>query len=314
MDNKLDLIAIGESLVELSTDESLENAECLHKYYGGDVLAAAVAARRLGSKVGFITKLGNDAFKDFLISGWREEGLDISQVTFADERNGLYLIARPSYTEKQVAYYRKKTAPSRLSVDDISEDYISSSKFIYSSGVTQSLSISAREAVKKSFEIAHQFGGITAYDPNYTNNIWSVEDAKECFSEIIGITDILFLSARHDMPMLGLESIDSAMKYYTDMGVSTIVIKSAQDKGYFVCSGGSEMFVDFYTSEVSDTTCSGDAFNGGFLHALASGMNSFDAAKMASVTAGLQAKGVGAIKSIPYREQVYSIYGGKYNG
>ena len=105
MGEKMDIVAIGESLVELSTDDKLETAECLHKYFGGDVLAAAVAARRLGSKVGFITKLGNDAFKDFLISGWNNEGLDISQVSYADERNGLYFIARHTFDEKEVAYY-----------------------------------------------------------------------------------------------------------------------------------------------------------------------------------------------------------------
>ena len=103
MEETLDIIAIGESLVELSTDEKLKDAECLHKYFGGDALATAVTAVRLGSRVGFITKLGNDAFKDFLLDGWRHEGLDISQVSFADERNGLYLIARPSYTEKEFA-------------------------------------------------------------------------------------------------------------------------------------------------------------------------------------------------------------------
>ena len=100
MEEKLDIIAIGESLVELSTDEKLKDAECLHKYYGGDALATAVTAVRLGSKVGFITKLGNDAFKDFLLDAWKNEGLDISQVTFSNERNGLYLIARPTYLEK----------------------------------------------------------------------------------------------------------------------------------------------------------------------------------------------------------------------
>ena len=311
MEDRLDIIAIGESLVELSTDECLETAECLRKYYGGDVLAAAVAARRLGSKVGFVTKLGNDAFKNFLISGWSEEGLDISNVTFSEERNGLYLIARPSYMEKQVAYYRKKTAPAKLSVEDVSEDYLSSAKVIYSSGITQSLSISAREVVKKSFEISHKFGNINAYDPNFTDNIWSKEDAKECFSEVLTMTDILFMSARHDMPMVGLSSVDSAMKYFTDCGVGTIIIKSAEDKGYFVCHNGTTDFVNFYTNEVSDTTCSGDAFNGGFLHAYTLGMNAFDSARLASITAGLQAKGVGAIKSIPYKEQVYSIFKGE---
>ena len=55
MGEKLDLITIGESLIELSSDKSLAYADTLEKYYGGDTLCTAVAASRLGSKAGYIT-------------------------------------------------------------------------------------------------------------------------------------------------------------------------------------------------------------------------------------------------------------------
>ena len=63
MEEKLDIIAIGECLIELSSNAKMSDAECLYKYYGGDTLAAAIAALRMGSKVGFISRVGNDAFK-----------------------------------------------------------------------------------------------------------------------------------------------------------------------------------------------------------------------------------------------------------
>ena len=44
-DKLLDLITIGESLVEFSTNQKLEYAECLHKYYGGDSLVTAIYYR-----------------------------------------------------------------------------------------------------------------------------------------------------------------------------------------------------------------------------------------------------------------------------
>ena len=49
MGEKLDLITIGESLIELSSDKSLAYADTLEKYYGCDTLCTAVAASRLGS-------------------------------------------------------------------------------------------------------------------------------------------------------------------------------------------------------------------------------------------------------------------------
>lgn len=310
MEEKLDIIAIGESLVELSTDEKLKNAECLHKYFGGDALSTAVTAVRLGSKVGFITKLGCDAFKDFLLDGWRSEGLDISQVTYAEERNGLYLIARPSYREKEFAFYRKKTAPAKLSVDDISEDYLSSAQIVYSTGITQSLSLSARDAVKKSFESARNMHILTAYDPNFISAVSSLEEAREYFDDVVSDVDILFMSAKHDMPVLGIESVDAAIKYLWDKGVSTVVVKSGIDKGYFTGYNGNVSFTDFYTFDVADTTCSGDVFNGGFLHGITHGCTAVEATKLASIAAGIQAKGIGAIKSIPYHDEVYSVFKG----
>ena len=44
MSSDLDLITIGESLIELSADTKLADADTLTKYYGGDTLAVAVSA------------------------------------------------------------------------------------------------------------------------------------------------------------------------------------------------------------------------------------------------------------------------------
>ena len=164
MEEKLDIVAIGECLIELSASTSLASADCLYKYYGGDALATAISALRLGSKVGFITKVGNDAFKEFLMDSWQAEGLDISQIKLANEPNGFYFITRPVDADKEIAYYRKKIAPSKLSIDDISEEYISGAKILYSSGTTMSLSISAEEAVLKAFELAKKNNITTAFD------------------------------------------------------------------------------------------------------------------------------------------------------
>ncbi len=310
MEEKFDIVAIGESLVELSTDEKLKDAECLHKYFGGDALATAVAAVRLGSKVGFISKLGNDAFKDFLLDAWKNEGLDISQITFSNEKNGLYLIARPSYLEKEFAFYRKKTATAKLSPDDISENYLGNAKVVYSTGITQSLSLSAKDAVFKCFQLAKNMQILSAYDPNFVSAVSSVDEAREYFDEVIYNVDILFMSAKHDLPILGIESIDAAIKYLWDKGVSIIIVKSGLDKGYYTGYNGNITFTEFYTHDVCDTTCSGDVFNGAFLHGLTHGCSPFEATKLASIAAGIQAKGIGAIKSIPYHDDVYSIFRG----
>ena len=311
MGDKLDIITIGESLIELSSDQSLAYAKTLEKYYGGDTLCTAVAAMRLGSKTGYITRVGNDPFREFLMDSWQLEGLDISQVKLIDGFNGVYFIGHPEFEQKEFVYYRKKTAATKLSIDDINPDYILSADVVYSTGITQSLSLAAKEAVKKAFKIANENQMITAYDPNYDPRLWSVEDAKDAFSEIESYVDILFLSLEHDaIKLFELDSPDKCIKYFWDKGVKTIIVKSAKDKGYFVGFEGDITFVKFWTDEIVDSTGSGDAFNGAFLHGVNSGMTPFEAAKLASIDAGLQCHGLGSIKSAPHKDQVYSAYYG----
>lgn len=311
MDKRLDIVAIGECLIELSSCMRLANTECLYKYYGGDALATAISALRLGSKTGFITKVGNDAFKEFLMDSWQAEGLDISQVKLANETNGFYFITRPEDSEKEIVYYRKKIAPSKLSIEDISEEYIAGARILYSSGTTMSLSISAEEAVLKAFEIAKKHNIMTAFDPNFSLLCTTKENARESFNKIISNVDILFMNDKYDSTyILELESAENIIKKLWDMGVSTVIIKSVMKGGYYTGYNSNIFFTDFYTKDTVDTTCSGDAFNGGFMHALTHGCNHAEAVKLASIVAGLQAREIGAIKSIPYKDEVYSIMRG----
>jgi 2-dehydro-3-deoxygluconokinase len=308
MKEHLDIICIGESLVELSSNESLTYAKNLNKYYGGDTMAAAVAASRLGSHVGYITRVGNDYFKDFLLDSWQVENLDTSHVKLVEGINGLYFISRLENGQKEFAYYRKKTAATNLSVDDISPAYIKRAIIVYSTGITQSLSLTAKEATKTAFKIAKENGITVAYDPNFTSRLWNVDEAKEAVEEVIEYVDILLLSLKHDAQKLyGMTSPDMVIKYFWDKGVSIVVVRDVNGNptiGY----NGETITIPRFEGEVVDTTGAGDAFNGGFLHGIASGHTPFEAARLASIVTCFQIRGIGAINSIPLKQDVYNEF------
>lgn len=312
MSEKLDIIAIGESLIELSTNESLTSANSLDKYYGGDTLTTAISALRLGSRVGFISRIGMDCFKNYLLESWQDEGLDISHVKPVEGFNGLYLVSQGGEcSEKEFSLYRKKTAATNLSIEDISVEYIQNSSLVYSTGSTQSLSISAREAVKKAFTIAKENNILTAYDPNFNSLLWSENEAKEAFEELQDYIDVLFLNVKYDSKIIiESESIDNTIKYLWDKGISTVIIKSSNEKTYYIGYQGRIETVKFINEDVVNDTGAGDAFNGGVLHGLVSGMSPFKAVNLGSIVAGLQVKNIGAIKSLPNKEEVYSILKG----
>ncbi|MDD3419055.1 MAG: sugar kinase [Candidatus Gastranaerophilales bacterium] len=308
MIENLDLICIGEGLIELSSDESLSYANQLKKFYGGDTICTAVAAARLGSKVGFVSRVGTDFFKDFLIESWQMEDIDTSQIKLVEGFNALYFITRPSNKAKEFAYYRRKSAATNLSIDDISPSYIEKASIVYSTGITQSLSISSAEAVKKAFQIAREKCIKVAYDPNYSPLLQDVSEAKESFEDVIDYVDIMFLNAKHDaLELFDLDSPEKIIKYLNDRGVSMVVVKQGAE-GYTVGYNGEIAHIEAITENLVDSTNSGDAFNGAFLHGISSGLTPFESCRLASLVVKYQVQGIGAINSMPHKEDVYAEF------
>lgn len=315
MDKSLDIITIGEGLVELSATQSLAYATTLDKYFGGDTLTTAISASRTGANVGFISKVANDAFRNFLIDGWAAEGLDISNIKIMDGHNGVYFVAGIETGTKEFAYYRKKTAATMLSAKDIDENYIKSAKAVYATGITQSLSLSAKEAVVEMFKIAKENNVIVAFDPNYDSLLWSREEAKEAFYEVEEYIDVLFVNVKSDsFELWGIDSCDKLIEGFLDKGIKVVVLKSKDKKGYYVATSSEILFVPFYSDIKKDATGAGDAFNGAFLREYTDDKSPFEAAKFAAIVSGLQVRGIGAIKSIPSAKEVFEAIKEKNEG
>ncbi len=305
MEPKVDIAIIGECLIELSSNGTLADTSTLNKYFGGDTVTTAVAIARLGGKVTYVTKVGNDGFSEFILSSLNKENIDTSLIKANEEQNGMYIVSRTP-EKKELLYYKRKTAATKLSIDDLNEDCIKKLKLVYSTGVVQSLSASSRELVHNAFKLAKENDVMTAYDPNYTSCFMNSTDTKEYFEEIVDYTDIIFLSLKNDAERLyDVESIDKVMNYFWDKGVKIVVVKSHIDNGYYTGYKGDISFTEFYnTSKAIDTTASGDVFNGGFLYAITNGYAPAEATKFAAVVSGLQTQNFGAIQSIPYLKNV----------
>jgi len=136
MDQKIDIAVIGECLIELSANGSLADTSTLNKFFGGDTVTTAVAIARLGGNVSYLTKVGNDGFSEFILSSLKKENIDTSMIKTNDEQNGMYIVSHTA-DNKEVLYYKRKTAATKLSIEDIDEETIKKLKLIYSTGVVQ---------------------------------------------------------------------------------------------------------------------------------------------------------------------------------
>ena len=304
-----DIISIGECMIELFSDQPLEEADTFQRSLAGDTLNMLVAAARLGSSTGYITRLGDDPFTSYLLKTWRNEGIDVSEVKQIDGFNAVHFVAQLPGGDRDFIYYRRGSAPSTIEPSDLDPDYIASAKVLHVSGITQAISASARATVLRAVEIASESGVAVSYDPNYRRQLWSREEARQGMAEVLPYVNYLLPSLPSDSEAL-LDTSEplEVVEQLRDRGADLVAVKCGEH-GAVVSIADQVFEVPAYTAgPVVDTTGAGDAFNGGLLHGLLRGMDPRDAATLGTIAAGLKVRGRGALTTMPSSDEVYAAY------
>jgi len=303
----LDIISLGEPLVEFCATRvgRLKDVFLFKRGWGGDTSNVLVTAARLGRTTGYITRVGDDEFGKCFLEMWRREGVDISHVVI--EKNGftgVYFILLTEEGKHEFIYYRKNSAASHLSPSDIDPNYIKQSKIFHSSGISQAISKSCREAVFKAAEIAKKAGVLFSYDPNVRLKLWPINVARNIINYTLELADIVIPSLEDAKLFTGLSSPSEIADIILKSGPSIVVIKLGS-QGCLVATKREKTLVpSFPVDKVVDTTGAGDAFTGAFLAALLEGQNPKEAARFANAVAALKTLGRGAVASLPTRKRV----------
>jgi ribokinase len=91
------------------------------------------------------------------------------------------------------------------------------------------------------------------------------------------------------------------------MGVGTVII-TLGSKGAFLYTGGETgELVKGFQVEAVDTTGAGDAFNGGFAHALSIGYSVKEAMTFAHAVAALSVTKIGTAPAMPYKHEIEAL-------
>jgi len=173
----LDVITIGRSSVDLYGTQvggRLEDMGSFRKYIGGSPTNIACGAARLGLKSAVITRVGDEHMGRFIREQLGREGVDVGGVVTDPERlTALVLLGIRDEEKFPLIFYRENCADMALSVDDIDEAYIASSRCLVVTGTHLSNS-RTEAAVLKALTLARQHGLRTALDIDYRPNLWGV--------------------------------------------------------------------------------------------------------------------------------------------
>lgn len=310
---EFDIVSIGECMVEFYSDQPFSISEKFYKSYGGDTINVLVAAARLGSRTGYITRIGEDAFAPYLLQSWLNEMIDLSMVKVTPGRkNGVYFSSTFEGGGHDLSHYREGSAASTLSVNDLETGYLLAARFLHVSGVSQAISQSCREAVYEGCRLMKENrAGLVSYDFHFQNGFWSAEEAKIAFYEVLPFIDVLFIKYPSESKQLNDNAgPEKLIRELWQQGIRIVALK-LEDRSVIVGERHSGMIGSvkaFKAGDVIDDTGADNTFDGAFLHGLVRGYDIFEAARLGNIMMGLKVTGRGAIASIPSHNEVYRIF------
>ncbi|PKN64784.1 MAG: hypothetical protein CVU57_13295 [Deltaproteobacteria bacterium HGW-Deltaproteobacteria-15] len=319
----IDIVALGEPMLEFNASEegTLFEVGAFLVGWGGDTSNFSVAASRAGSRVGYITRLGEDEFGESFLRLWQREGVDTRFV----ERDpaaptGIYFISRAE-GRHHFTYYRKDSAASRMTPDFLPADYIRNARLLHVSGISQGISDAACDTVFAAVGVARAAGVLVSYDPNFRPKLWPLERARAVIHEAIRQADLVFPSLEDARALSGLEDPEEIARYYLDLGPKVVVLKLGGDGAMLATSGEGEppsapVTRRFPPQKVEsvDMSGAGDTFDAYFVHGFLSGWSPEKCTQFANAAAALTTTGLGCVTPVPVRSRVEALLGWKEEG
>jgi 2-dehydro-3-deoxygluconokinase len=304
----LDLLAFGEPLFEFA--ELPDEPGKYLRGFGGDTTNLAIAAARLGARVGVWTALGDDPFGQSISALLAREGVDATHVnTLKDAPTGGYFIHYGAQGHS-FSYARAGSAASRITLQHVHDTpqicAAGSTQFFHTSGITQAISESSCVASLAAVARAHANNIRVSYDLNFRARLWTRARACMIAEQTLPAVDVFLPSVDEAREIFGLEAPDDIIAHAHHLGARQVALKMGA-AGARVSDGRTIAQVAGFVVNSVDATGAGDCFGGALLTRLARGDALVDAARYACAAAALATTGRGAIAPLPRAAAVAAL-------
>ncbi|MGJ7046217.1 sugar kinase [Thermoanaerobacterium thermosulfurigenes] len=299
------VLLAGEPMALFIADEegTLDNVSKFTKALAGAEANVAIGLSRLGHNVKYITKLGNDPFGKYIYKKLSEEKIDVSSIKFTDEYpTGFMLKSKTSEGDPDIFYFRKGSAASHITPDDIDCD-VSRLKHIHITGITAALSKDTLDTVYRMIQIGKENGIRISFDPNIRKSLWKNEyEMVTTLNDIAYNCNIVMPGIKEGLILTGSNDVDDIADFYLKRGVEAVIIKIG-DKGAYVKTKDESFTVRGYKVEkVVDTVGAGDGFATGVISGLLEGLTLKDAVKRGNAIGAIIIMSPGDNDGLPDRD------------
>jgi len=268
--------------------------ENLVTVFGGKGANQAIASKRLGGKVTFITKLGEDHYGQTYRAYLIKNGLGRKSILNDKELpTGIALIELNPKGENRIIV-------SPGANGSLSENNLEKLRSLWK-GIN--LFVTQLEiplpTVRMGLRIAKDHGALTLLNPSPPIRLTS---------SMLSLIDFLVPNELEAQYLTGLrmkrkEDVRKMAKRLLDMGPRNVVI-TLGPKGLFFKNRTEEMWMDAFRVKVVDTTAAGDAFIGALACGLSDNRPIREVLRLANGAGALAATKLGAQPSLPLRKEV----------
>ncbi len=265
---------------------------------GGKGSNQAVAAARAGGDVHFVSKLGRDTFAEMALATWAEAGVTPAVSQHDDNYTGAaYIFVEEASGNNAIIICPGIGSTISQSDIDARADLIGGAS-VFMAQLEQPV-----PAAHRALQIARSGGATTILNP---------APATEIPREMLALCDYVTPNETEaegltGIRVAGLEDAQRAAETLLEAGVGTAIITLGENGVLFHDGNRIEHIPAITAGEVVETTGAGDAFNGGFAAALASGRDAFEAARFGCATAGISVTRPGTAPSMPALAEIEAL-------
>lgn len=314
----VDVTALGELLIDFTENgQSVQGNPLFEANPGGAPCNVLAMLKKLGHKVAFIGKVGNDFFGEQLKSAIGEVGIDAAYLQMDEEvHTTLALVHTMADGDRDFSFYRNPGADMMLTEAEVPAELIRNSR-IFHFGTLSMTHEGVRAATKKALKIAKESGAVISFDPNLRPPLWrSLEDAREQVLYGLGYCDVLKISDNEIQWLTGKEDYTEGVHWirerFPEIRLILVSMGKEGSRAYY-----GDVMVEApacLNRQTIETTGAGDTFCGCVLHyVLEHGLEELGAENLremlrfANAAASIVTTRKGALRVMPAKKEVETL-------
>ncbi len=267
----VDVLSVGRISVDLYSMEpnvGFDGQQNFQKSVGGSPTNVAVAAAQLGLRVALATKVGGDAFGEYVKTRLAEWGVDTTFVdTVKDAQTPLAFAALTPPESPTVIFYRGPAAPdTSLTTADVPADVVKGSRILWISQA--SLAQGSTAATCLDWMSLRSRDTHTILDLDYRPTLWaSPADARAMATRAISLATVVVGNREESAIAVGTDVPDEAADALLAAGVQLAIIKLGAE-GVLLATATERLRIPSLPIEVVCGLGAGDAFGGSLCYGL----------------------------------------------